>query len=64
MISVNGEQRTFVVESIEALLTRLEIQPRGIAVAVNGEVVRRSQWSTTPVEDQSAIEIVTAVAGG
>lgn len=64
MISVNGEHREFAAESVEALLTRLEIQPRGIAVAVNGEIVRRSEWSTTPVIDESSIEIVTAVAGG
>jgi sulfur carrier protein len=64
VISVNGEQKNFIVESVAALLTRLDIQPRGIAVAVNGEVIRRSEWSTTLVVDESAIEIVTAVAGG
>ncbi|MEO9181549.1 MAG: sulfur carrier protein ThiS, partial [Acidimicrobiales bacterium] len=40
------------------------IQSRGVAVAVNGEVVRRSQWSMTRVADESVVEIVTAVAGG
>jgi sulfur carrier protein len=64
VISVNGERQEFTVESVAALLTRLDIQPRGIAVAVNGEVIRRSEWSTTLVVDGSAIEIVTAVAGG
>ena len=64
MIRVNGEDRTFVAESVEQLLQRLSIEPRGVAVAVNGEVVRKSEWSVTNIADDSAIEIVTAVAGG
>ena len=34
----------------------------GIAVAVDGAVVRRGQWATTPAA--GAIDIVTAVQGG
>lgn len=64
MIRVNGEPQSFVEESVEQLMWRLSIEPRGVAVAINGEVVRRSEWSTTPVVDGNAIEIVTAVAGG
>ncbi len=64
MIRVNGEDRAFVAESVEQLLQRLSIEPRGVAVAVNGEVVRKSEWSVTNIADDSAIEIVTAVAGG
>ena len=64
MIRVNGEDQTFVAESVDQLLRRLSIEPRGVAVALNGEVVRRSEWSITLIADDSAIEIVTAVAGG
>jgi sulfur carrier protein len=38
--------------------------PRGIAVARNGDVVPRSRWERTPVQDGDRIEIVTAAAGG
>ncbi len=64
MIRVNGEDQTFVAETVDQLLRRLSIEPRGVAVAINGEVVRRSEWSATYIADDSAIEIVTAVAGG
>lgn len=64
MIRVNGEEQTFVGESVEELLRRLSIEPRGVAVAINGEIVRRSEWGVTTVADGVAIEIVTAVAGG
>lgn len=38
-------------------------EQRGIAVARNGEIVRRDAWSE-PVQDGDEIEIVRAVQGG
>jgi sulfur carrier protein len=64
MIRVNGEDQEFTSESVEELLQRLSIESRGVAVAIDGEIVRRSEWNVTRVVDGSTIEIVTAVAGG
>ncbi len=64
MIRVNGETQEFVAESVEEMLERLSIESRGVAVAIDGEVVRRSEWTEKRIEDGNAIEIVTAVAGG
>jgi sulfur carrier protein len=64
VIRVNGVAQDFVAESVDELLARLSIEPRGIAVAIDGDVVRRSEWTETNIEDGNAIEIVTAVAGG
>lgn len=64
MIRVNGVEEPLVEETIVELLARHFIEPRGIAVAVDGEVVRRGAWSETKVHDGAHIEIVTAAAGG
>jgi sulfur carrier protein len=64
VIQVNGENDACLNESVADLLARRGIEPRGIAVAVNGDVVRHGEWSTTLVHDDSKVEIVTAVAGG
>ena len=37
---------------------------RGIAVAVNGQVVPRSQHANTELTEGARVEIVTAVQGG
>ena len=37
---------------------------RGVAVAVDGEVVPRSAWDDTVVSDGQRIEIVGAIQGG
>lgn len=64
MIRVNGHDEDYRAESVAALIERLGIEPRGIAVAVDGEVVRRSDWPARPVADGARVEIVTAAAGG
>jgi sulfur carrier protein len=38
--------------------------PRGVAVALDGEVVRRSDWESTKLAERQAIEVVRAVQGG
>jgi sulfur carrier protein len=38
--------------------------PRGVAVALDGAVVPRSEWGTTPVAPGATVELVTAAAGG
>ena len=38
--------------------------PSGVAVAVNGEVVRRGDWESTPLADGDQVEVLTAVQGG
>jgi sulfur carrier protein len=37
---------------------------RGIAVAVEGAVVPRSEWDRTPLEEDQQIEVLHAVQGG
>lgn len=64
MIRVNGEESTYVDECVGELLIRLGIEQRGIAIALDGEIVRRSLWSTTRIVDTNVVEIVTAAGGG
>jgi sulfur carrier protein len=39
-------------------------EPRGFAISLNGEVVRRAAWTATPVRDGDAVEIIRAMSGG
>lgn len=42
----------------------LEIQARGVAVAVDGEVVPRAEWGTRALADGARVEVLTAMQGG
>jgi sulfur carrier protein len=37
---------------------------RGVAVAVDGEVVPRSEWESTELADGQRVEVVGAIQGG
>ena len=37
---------------------------RGVAVALNGEVVARSQWPATPLNEGDRVEVLSAIGGG
>ena len=62
---VNGE--SIAVQdcpNIEALLARLDIDPRRVAVERNMVIVKRAAYGSTPVRDGDAIEVVNFVGGG
>jgi sulfur carrier protein len=39
-------------------------ESRGVAVAVDGEVVRRMEWAETKLKSEQTVEVVRAVQGG
>jgi sulfur carrier protein len=46
-----------LLEAVHALMS-------GVAVAVNREIVSRSQWDSYNLSDGDIVEILTAAAGG
>ncbi|HEU4908092.1 MAG TPA: sulfur carrier protein ThiS [Propionibacteriaceae bacterium] len=67
IIHVNGQPRDVVppVRLSEVLdLPEGATARRGIAVAVNGEVIPRSQHAEIELSEGAKVEIVTAVQGG
>lgn len=63
-VSLNGVETAINAHSLSEVIVLLGIEPRGIAVALNGTVIPRSQWSATRISDGDVMEVVTAAAGG
>ncbi len=64
-ITLNGEVVPMTSRVIRGLLAENGVESdRGVAVAVNGEVVPRAEWGQTPVMPNDQIEIVHIVRGG
>lgn len=65
-LTVNGEPATVAAVEIPGLLRELGYDPeqQGVAVAVNAEVVPRSQWAESQIAAGDRIEIVGAKQGG
>jgi sulfur carrier protein len=66
-VTINGTRREFPEgATVASLIASLDNAPegRGVAVAVEGEVVPRAQWPSTELRDGAKIEVVVAVQGG
>ena len=63
-VIVNGEQREIASEHVDALLSELEYEGTHFAIALNFDVLPRSQWAQTPLKNGDEIEIITPRQGG
>jgi thiamine biosynthesis protein ThiS len=64
-ITLNGEG--FELDepmTVSALLARLDIDPRRVAIEHNLEIIKRRTFDNAVVQDGDRVEIVNAVGGG
>jgi sulfur carrier protein len=66
VVMLNGERRELDGHATVEAAVRLAGAPdgRGVAVALDGEVVPRGQWATTEIREGQQIEVLHAVQGG
>jgi sulfur carrier protein len=67
VITVNGtEARLSAGARIADVLDELGVEPgrRGVAIAIDGEVVPRTEWDTTSLAEDARVEVVQAIQGG
>ena len=65
-LSINGQTREMRADTINELVA-IELEgetPRGIAIALNGEVVPKARWSEAALKPGDRVEIVRALPGG
>jgi len=64
-IRINGAPEPLAARTVAELVAeKSETDGRGVAVALNGVVVRRADWAATPLKAGDAVEIVRAMQGG
>ncbi len=67
IVTVNGDRREVPASAtVASLIDLLGVSPdaRGVAVALDGEVVIRGRWTETKLADGALIEVVSAIQGG
>jgi sulfur carrier protein len=63
-VTVNGEARDVAASRVDALLSELEYEGTHFAIALNYDVVPKSQWAATQLKAGDEIEIITPRQGG
>jgi sulfur carrier protein len=63
-VTVNGEQREIAAQTVDALLSELDCEGTHVAIALNFDVLPKSQWADTTLKSGDEIEIITPRQGG
>jgi len=64
-IQLNGESLELPAgETVAALLVRLQLTGKRVAVELNLDIVPRSQHASTVLHDGDQLEVVHAIGGG
>ena len=64
-VVLNGDVRELAEQATVAdAVAACGAPPRGVAVAVGGEVVARGEWESRRLSDGDRVEVLQAVQGG
>jgi sulfur carrier protein len=64
-VLVNGEPTELRTgATVESALASLELPDRGVAVAVDAEVVPRAEWPAYELSEGARVEVLRAIQGG
>lgn len=64
-VTVNGDVTVVAAgTTVAALVADLGLEPRGLAVAVDGEVVARRTWGERALGPGDRVEVLTIAQGG
>jgi sulfur carrier protein len=64
-VTVNGDEQAISAgTTVATLVAQLGLEPRGIAVAVDGEVVTRRAWGDRALAPGERVEVLSIAQGG
>jgi sulfur carrier protein len=63
-VIINGQVHEIASTSVDALLGELDYEGTHFAIALNYDVVPKSQWAETALKAGDEIEIITPRQGG
>ena len=64
-VTVNGDEQAVAAgTTVASLVAQLGLEPRGIAVAVDGEVVTRRAWGDRALAAGERVEVLSIAQGG
>ncbi len=63
-ITINNQDHSVKADNLGELVVELGLETSGMALALNGAVVKRVEWAQAAVKEGDSVVVVTAVYGG
>jgi len=64
MVKINGEEKNSVGKTVAEYLSESGYDIKRVAVELNGDILPKSQYESTLLQDGDCMEIVSFVGGG
>lgn len=64
MVRINGEELDIAGKTVAQLLSESGYDVRRVAVELNGDILPKSKFDSTVIQDGDSVEIVSFVGGG
>lgn len=64
MVKINGKEKNVAGMTVTEYLATTNYNPKRIAVERNGDIVPKSQYDNTVLQDGDSVEVVSFVGGG
>lgn len=63
-IAINAQPHTTHATTLAELIAEQGLDTRGVAFALNGQVIRREAWAETPLSAGAQVLLIRATQGG
>ena len=63
-IHINNKETETNAQTLEVLATELALPQRGVAMALDGQMIQRAEWGNTALHDGVNVLIIKAACGG
>ncbi len=64
MVKINGEEKNAVGKAVAEYLSESGCDIKRVAVELNGDILPKSRYESTLLQDGDSVEIVSFVGGG
>ncbi len=63
-IKLNNKKTSIASCTLQELAQEMSLPEKGIAVAINNQMIPRTEWINTPITEGADIVIIKAACGG
>ncbi|MBR0502947.1 MAG: sulfur carrier protein ThiS [Paludibacteraceae bacterium] len=63
-IIINSKETETASQNLSELATELNLPAKGVAVAINNQMITRAEWPSTSLKENDNIVVVKAACGG
>ncbi len=64
MVKINGEEMAAAGKTVAEYLAATDYDPKRVAVERNGDIVPRTRYAETVLQEGDVVEVVSFVGGG